>query len=201
MRKVLIMVILGLLSSKSFSQELVFDAQRTLYLQSLLDQRGVASGSELLMESKLVEMELLDKLKMSAEFLQMINSLRLLYGLVQDLVCQIDGLYASLNRYRYDEKNCVFQMKIEVAFMKLDLATEVLDIAGSSKSIFSNKFSSYERIGMMNKISQTIMDTSKLLEELKTLINKQNTVYLNGAYSKLRTKNNNSTWNLNRYRQ
>jgi hypothetical protein len=84
--------------------------------------------------------------------------------------------------------------------MKLDLATEVLDIAGSSKSIFSNKFSSYERIGMMNKVSQTIMDTSKLLEELKTLINKQNTVYLNSAWSKLRTKNNHSSWNLNRYR-
>lgn len=92
-------------------------------------------------------------------------------------------------------------MKIEIVFMKLDLATEVLDIAGASNSIFSEKFSSYERIGMMNKISKTIIDTSKLLEELKTLINKQNTIYLNSSYSKLRTKNNNSTWTINRYRK
>ena len=124
-----------------------------------------------------------------------------MYGLVQQLVCQIDGLYLAMENYRFDENNCVFKMKMEVALMKLDLATEVLEIASSSKSVFSNKFSSYERIGMMNKVSQIIMDTSKLLEELKTLINKQNTVYLNSAYSKLRTKNNHSSWNLNRYRQ
>jgi len=201
MRKLIIIGILVLISVSSYTQDLVVDVQRNLYLQALLSQKGAASASENTMQSKLAEMELLDKLKMSNEFLQMLNSLRIMYGLVQQLVCQIDGLYVALSNYRIDENNCLFKMKIEIAFMKLDLATEVLEIAGSSNSIFSNKFTSYERIGMMNKISQTILDTSKLLEELKTLINKQNTIYLNNAYLKLRTQNNNSTWNLNRYRQ
>ena len=199
MRKLLIIVCF-FFSANLFAQSLVFDTERNLYLQSLIDQKGIAVSSEYVMEAKIAEMELLDKLKMSTEFLQMLASLQQLYGLVQELVCQIDGLYTSMNRYRYDEKNCVFKMKIETVFLKLDLTTEVLDIAGSSKSIFSNKFSSYERIGMMNKISKTIIDTSKLLEELKNLINKQNTIYLNSAYSKLRTKNNNSNWTVNRYR-
>ena len=201
MKKHIIIFILSLLGVQVFAQQLVFDAQRNIYLQSLLDQKGVAMTSESMMETKLAEMELLDKLKMSTEFLQMLHSLRILYGLVQQLVCQIDGLYISMNHYRFDETNCVFKMKMEVAFMKLDLTTEVLNMAGSTKSIFSNKFSSYERIGMMNKISQTLNDTSKLLEELRTLINKQNTVYLNNTYSKLKTQKNNSTWTLNRYRQ
>jgi len=202
MKTLIFIVFFGLFSVHSYiqAQEPVLDLQRNLYLHSLLEQKGVAMASEYLMESKLAEMELLDRLKMSAEFLQMLNSLKILYGLVQQLVCQIDGLYISLNLYQFDENNCLFKAKMEIAFMKLDLATEILDIAGSSKSIFSNKFSSYERMGMMNKISKTIMDTSKLLEELKTLINKQNSFYLNSAYSKLRTKNNNLMWNNNRYR-
>jgi len=201
MRKSFIITIICLFSVNLCAQELVFDMQRNLYLQSLLGQKGSAKASENMMQSKLAEMELLDKIKMSTEFLQMLNSLRILYGVVEQLVCQIDGLYISLSNYMFDEQNCVFQMKMEIVFMKLDLVTEVLEMATSSKSIFSNKFSSYERIGMMNKVSQTILDTSKLLEELKTFINKQNTVYLNNAYSKLRTKNNHSSWNLNRYRQ
>jgi len=201
MKKIFTIVIFCFLSVKIFAQAaLVVDVERNLILQSLLDQKAVAMQSEQQMRSKLVEMELLDRLRMSAEFVQMLNSLRLLSGLVQELVCQIDGLYIAMNHYRFDE-NCVFKMKMELAFLKLDLATEVLDIAGSSKSMFSNKFSSAQRIGLMNKTSQTIMDTSRLLEELKTLINRQNTVYLNSAYSKLRTKNNFSSWNLNRYRQ
>ena len=202
MRKLFIIVLFSLFSVSSFAQAaLVLDVQKNLYLESLLNQKAAAMTSESLMESKLIEMQLIEKLKISAEFLQMLNSLRILYGLVQQLVCQIDGLYISMSNYKFEENNCLFNMKVEVAFMKLDLATEVLDIAGSSKSIFSEKFSSYERIGMMNRTSQTIMDTSKLLEELKTLINRQNTVYLNSAYSKLKTKNKQSSWNLNRYRQ
>jgi hypothetical protein len=201
MKKLIIIIILGLFSVKSLAQDLVVDVQRNFYLLSLLGQKNSAKVSENMMQSKLAEMEMLDKLKMSADFLKMLNSLRILYGLVQQLSCQIDGLYISLNNYRFDENNCVFKMKMEVVFMKLDLATDVLDIATSSKSIFSNKFSSYERIGMMNKISLIIVDTSKLIEELKTLINHQNTFYLNNTYSKLRTKNNNLMWNLNRYRQ
>jgi hypothetical protein len=200
MKKLVISIIISLFSVSSFAQAIVLDVQRNLALETLLDQKAIAMSSESLMQSKLAEMEMLDKLKMSVEFLQMLNSLRILYGLVQQLVCQIDGLYIAMNNYRFEEKNCLFKMKIEVVFMKLDLATDVLDIAGSTKSIFSDKFSSYDRIGMMNKASQTIMDTSRLLEELKTLINRQNTVYLNSAYSKLRTKNNYSSWNLNRYR-
>jgi len=201
MRKIIIIIILFRFSVNLCAQELVFDMQRNLYLQSLLEQKVSAKASENMMQTKLEEMELLDKLKMTTDFLQMLNSLRIMYELVEELVCQIDGLYLALNNYMFDEQNCLFQMKMEIVFMKLDLVTEVLDIAGSSKSIFSNKFSSYERIGMMNKASKIIMDTSKLLEELKTFINKQNTVYLNNAYSKLRTKNNHSSWNLNRYRQ
>ena len=201
MKKLLIIIIIGVFSVCLSAQEPVLDVQRNLYLRSLLDQKGTAMVSEKIMQSKLVEMELLDKLTMNAEFLQMLNSLRILYGLVQQLVCQIDDLYVALNHYRFEEKNCVFQVKMEVVFMKLDLATEVLDIVGSSKSIFSDRFSSYERIETMNKMSQTINDTSKLLEELKTLINKQNSIYLNSAYSKLRTQNNNLSWKLNRYRQ
>ena len=201
MKKIAIIIVSILFSVSIHAQEPVLDLQRNIYLQMLLGQKNSAKVSENTMQSKLAEMELLDRLKMSADFLNMLNSLRILYGLVQQLVCQIDGLYLAMENYRLDENNCVFKMKMEVALMKLDLATEVLEIASSSKSVFSNKFSSYERIGMMNKVSQIIMDTSKLLEELKTLINKQNTVYLNSAYSKLRTKNNHSSWNLNRYRQ
>jgi len=201
MKKIAIIIVSILFSVSIRAQEPVLDLQRNIYLQMLLGQKNSAKVSENTMQSKLAEMELLDRLKMSADFLNMLNSLRILYGLVQQLVCQIDGLYLAMENYRLDENNCVFKMKMEVALMKLDLATEVLEIASSSKSVFSNKFSSYERIGMMNKVSQIIMDTSKLLEELKTLINKQNTVYLNSAYSKLRTKNNHSSWNLNRYRQ
>jgi hypothetical protein len=200
MRSLIIIAILSIFSVKSFAQaSVVVDVERNLHLQSLLDQRAVAMTSEKLMQSGLLEMELLDKLKMSADFLQTLHSLRILYGLVQQLVCQIDGLYIAMSHYRFDD-NCVFRMKMEVAFLKLDLTTEVLDMAGSSGSIFSNKFSSSERVGMMNKISQTIMDTSKLLEDLKTLINRQNTVYLNSAGTKLRTNNHLSSWNLNRYR-
>lgn len=202
MKNLIIIIILCLFPVKSFAQaSLVIDVERNLYLQSLLDQRAITMSSEKLMESKLIEMELIDKLKRTTEFLQMLKSLQILCGLVQELVCQIDGLYTSLDRYVFDEHNCVFKMKMEVAFLKLDLTTEVLDIVGSSESIFSNKFSSSERISMMNKISHTLNDTSRMLEELTTLINKQNTVYLNSAYSKLRVKNNQSSWNLNRYRK
>ena len=199
MKKIILIVILGVLSLKSFAQaSLVMDVERNLHLQSLLDQRSATMISEKLMQSKLTEMELLEKLRMSGEFVQTLHSLRILYGVVQELVCQIDGLYVSMEHYRFDE-NCLFKMKMEVAFLKLELTTEILEMVNSSKSIFSNKFSASQRIGMMNKTSQTIMDTSKLLEELKTLINSQNTFYLNSAYSKLKTKNN-KTWNLNRYR-
>jgi len=201
MRNLTIVFILCLFSFKTFGQaSLVVDVERNARLLSLLEQRTVAMESEKQMQSKLIEMELLEKLRMSAEFFQMLNSLRILFGLVQDLVCQIDGLYIALSHYRFDEK-CLFKMKMELAFLKLDLATEVLDMVGASKSIFSDKFSSSQRIGLMNKTSQTIMDTSKLLEELKTLINRQNSIYLNSAYSKLSTKNNQSSWNINRYRQ
>jgi len=201
MKNVIIILILSLFSIKSFAQaSLVVDVERNLHLQSLRDQRAVAMASEQIMQSKLVQMEMLDKLKMTVEFLQMLNSLRILYGLVQELVCQIDGLYIAMGHYKFEE-NCLLKMKTEMAFLKLDLTTEVLEIIGSSQSIFSNKFTSSQRIGMMNKISDTINDTGKLLEELKTLINKQNTVYLNSAYSKIKAKNNFSSWNSNRYRQ
>ena len=200
MRTVILIAILGALPLTTFAQaSVVVDVERNIHLQSLLDQRAITMTSEKVMQSKLAEMEMLDILRMSAEFVQMINSLRILYGLVQDLGCQIDGLYVSMRHYRFDD-NCLFKMKMEVAFLKLELTTEVLDIAGSSKSIFSDKFSAAQRVGMMNKISQTILDTSKLLEELKTLINRQNTVYLNGAYAKSGAKNNHSSWNKNRYR-
>ena len=199
--KYLFIIILSLFSFQTFAQaSLVVDVERNIYLQSLLDQKAVANSSENIMQSKLVEMELLDELKMTVEFVQMLHSLKILYGLVQDLVCQIDGLYLSMEHYHFNN-NCFFKMKMETAFLKLDLTTEVLDIITSSNSLFSNKFSSSQRVSMMTKISHTIHDTIILLEELKTLINKQNTVYLNSAHAKLRTQNNHSSWNFNRYRQ
>ena len=198
MKKIILLAILGALSMKSFAQAaLVMDVERNLYLQSLLDQRAVTMFSEKLMQSKLAEMELLDKLRMSGEFVQTLQSLRILHGVVQELACQIDGLYVSMGHYRFHE-DCLFKMKMEVAFLKLELTTEALEMVNASKSIFSKKFSASDRIGMMNKTSQTIMDTSKMLEELKTLINRQNTFYLNSVCSKLKTKNNPT--NLNRYR-
>jgi len=199
MKNTLLIVVVFLIPIDLFSQAAIVEdvlANQTLLA---LDAAQLQTNTTMLSVSAiLTAMEKSEKLKMNADFIKGLKTVKRIYSSTEALVCQIEGLRIEADR-SIRAKDCFFNMQSEIASLNVTLSSDLMKLAVLATASFKTDFKASDKVNMLIEVCDNIDKASQLIDELRFLLLQENISYFSQKGAK--QKRNYAVQTANRYRK
>ena len=169
--------------------------QTLLALDAAQTQTNTTMGA---VSAILVVMEKAEKLRMNAEFIKSLNTVKRIYSSMETLVCQINALKIESSR-SIRAKDCFFNMQSEIASLNVTLSSDLMKLAVLATASFKTDFTASDKMNMIIEVCDNIDQASTLLDELRFQLVQENIGYF--AQKGAKSNRNYAFQTTNRYRK